>query len=207
MGMPFARNTSRRLSRGRRAAGRRTGGRLAAGLSAVVGLALGSAALATTSASAAPARPATSAAAVPGCAAADLAVWVDQEAGSAALGTWYYPLEFTNTSGHACSIEGYPGVSATDAAGRQLGDAAARDAVYPGRTVVIPAGGTAHARFGWGAAEVSTSGCKPETAAELKVYPPGSATARFTFFDLAACTIGGSHVYLSASVIQPGTHD
>ena len=212
MRMPFARVSSRRLSQGRPASGRLTGGRLtggrlAAGLSAVAGLALGSAAWATTSASAAPGRPASPAAVVPGCAAADLAVWVDQEAGSAAAGTWYYPLEFTNTSGHACSIAGYPGVSATDAAGHQLGDAAARDAVYPGRAVVIPAGGTAHARFGWGAAEVSTSGCKPQTAAELTVYPPGSATSLDTFFDYAACTIGGSHVYLLVSVIRPGTHD
>jgi hypothetical protein len=207
MGTPFARVTSRRLSQGRPASRRLTGGRLAVALSAVIGLVLGSAAWATTSASAAPARPAAPAAAVHGCAAADLAVWVNQEAGDAAAGTWYFPLEFTNTSGHACSIDGYPSVSATDAAGRQLGDPAARDPLYPGRTVVIPAGGTAHALLGWGSAEVSTSGCKPETAAELRVFPPGSAPARFTFFDLGACTIAGSHVYLLVSVIQPGTHD
>lgn len=177
-----------------------TKGRMLAGLSAAVALGIGSAALATTSASAAPS------AAVPGCTAADLAVWVNEEAAQGAAGTWYYPLEFTNTSGHACATGGYPGVSATDASGRQLGDAAVRDGVYLGRMVIIPAAGTAHALLGYGAAGVSTSGCKPRAAAQLKVYPPNSRTAIDAFFDLPACTVGGGHVYLRVAVIQPGTH-
>jgi Protein of unknown function (DUF4232) len=175
--------------------------RLAAGLSAAVALGIGSAAWATSSASAAPAP-----AAVAGCTAGDLAVWVNEGALSGALGTWYYPLEFTNVSGHPCATGGYPGVSATSASGRPLGDAAARDAVYPGRVVVIPAGGTAHALFGYGAAEVSTPGCKPATAALLKVYPPNSRTPIDAFFDLPACTAAGSNVYLFVAVIEPGTN-
>jgi hypothetical protein len=163
-----------------------------------VALGIGSAAWATTSASAAPAVT------VPGCTAADLAVWVNEQAVSGAAGTAYYPLEFTNTSGHACATGGYPGVAATDASGHQLGDAAARDPVYRGHVWVIPAGGTAHALLGYGAVEVSTSGCKPKTAAQLKVYPPNSRTAIDAFFALPACTIGGSHVYLRVAVIQPG---
>jgi Protein of unknown function (DUF4232) len=201
MGKPFARIT-RRLTPHRPASGPFTKGRMVAGLSAAVVLGVGSAAWATTSASAAPAAPS---AAVPRCTAADLAVWVNEEAVNGAAGTAYYPLEFTNTSGHACATGGYPGVSATDASGHQLGDAAARDPVYPSRMVVIPAGGTAHALLGYGDVEVSTSGCKPRAAAQLKVYPPNSFTAIKTFFDLPACTVGGSHVYLRIAVIQPGT--
>lgn len=207
MGKPFARITRRltpvRSAPGRLSRGRLSRGRLAVGLSAAVVLGTGSAAWATTTASAAPAA---SAAAVPGCTAANLAVWVNEEASNGAAGTAYYPLEFTNTSGHACAIGGYPGVSATDASGHQLGDAAARNPVYRGHVVIIPAGGTAHALLGYGAVEVSTSGCKPKTAAQLKVYPPNSRTAIDTFFSLPACTIGGSHVYLRVAVIQPGTH-
>ncbi len=201
MGKPFARIT-RRLTPDRPAPGPFTKGRMVAGLSVAVVLGIGSAAWATTSASAAPAAPA---AAVPRCTAADLAVWVNEEAVNGAAGTAYYPLEFTNTSGHACATGGYPGVSATDASGRQLGDAAARDPVFPSHMVVIPAGGTAHALLGYGAVEVSTSGCKPRAAAQLKVYPPNSFTAIDTFFDLPACTIGAGHVYLRIAVIQPGT--
>ena len=185
MGKPFARVTRRRL---------------AVGLSAAIALGIGFAAWATSSASAAPA-PAT----VAGCTAADLAVWVNAGAMSGAAGTWYYPLEFTNVSGHPCATGGFPGVSATSASGRQLGDAAARDPVFPGRVVVIPAGGTAHALLGYGAAEVSTSGCKPATAALLKVYPPNSRTAIDAFFDLPACTLADGHVYLRVAVIEPGT--
>lgn len=198
MGKLFSR---RRLSADRPASARLTRGRLLAGLSAAVVLGIGSAAWATASAAASAAPGAT----VPRCTAADLAVWVNEEAAQGAAGTAYYPLEFTNTSGHACATGGYPGVSATDASGRQLGAAAARDPVYPGRLVVIPAGGTAHALLGYGAVEVSTSGCKPKTAAQLKVYPPNSFKAIDAFFDLPACTIGGGHVYLRVAVIQPGT--
>jgi hypothetical protein len=209
MGKQFARaalrrlTTGRRLSTGRLSTGRRlTPGRLAVALSAAVVLGLGSAAWATTAASAAPAAPAAT---VPACTATDLAVWVNEEASQGAAGTWYYPLEFTNTSHHACKTGGYPGVSATDAMGHQLGDAAARDPVFPGHVVTIPAGGTAHALLGYGAVEVSTSGCKPKLAAQLKVYPPNSRTAINAFFDQPACTTGGSHVYLRVAVIQPGT--
>jgi len=202
MGKPFARITRPRLTPDRPASGLFTKGRMVAGLSAAVVLGIGSAAWATASASAAPAAPA---AAAPACTAADLAVWVNEEAAQGAAGTAYYPLEFTNTSGHACATGGYPGVSATDASGRQLGDAAARDPVFRGHVVVIPAGGTAHALLGYGAVEVSTSGCKPKAATQLKVYPPNSRTAINTFFALPACTVGGSHVYLRVAVIQPGT--
>jgi hypothetical protein len=198
MRKPLARITRRRPAPDGSAPGPFTKGRMLAGLSAVVVLGIGSAALATSSASAAPS------AAVPRCTATDLAAWVNEEAGQGAAGTWYYPLEFTNTSGRACATGGYPGVSATDASGRQLGAAAARDPVYPGRMVVIPAGGTAHALLGYGAAEVSTSGCKPKAAAQLKVYPPNSSTAIDTFFSLPACTVGGGHVYLRVAVLQPG---
>jgi Protein of unknown function (DUF4232) len=179
---------------------RRTARRAAIGLTAAVALGAGSAAWAATSASAAQAP-----AAVPGCTAGDLAVWVNLQEAQGAAGTFYYPLEFTNISGHACATGAYPGVSATGASG-QLGAAAARNPIYPGRVVTIPAGGTAHALLSYGDAEVSTSGCKPTTASALKVYPPKSYTAISTFFDLPACTIGGSHVYLRVAVIQPGTH-
>ena len=68
----------------------------------------------------------------------------------------------------------------------------------------IGAGGTAHALFGYGAAEVSTSGCKPKTATYLKVYPPNQFSARNAFFDFPSCT-AKHHTYLFVSVIRPGT--
>lgn len=174
--------------------------RLVAAASAALAIGIGSAAWAATSASAAPAP-----AAVKACTAGQLSVWISPDALNGAAGTFYYPLEFTNHSTHACATGGYPGVSALGFNGKQLGDAAARNAVFKGKVVTIPAGGTAHALFAYGNAEVSTSGCKPKTAMELRVYPPNSKTAINAFFDLPSCSLG-HHVYLTVSVLQPGTN-
>jgi hypothetical protein len=171
--------------------------RAIAAAAAALALGTGSAVWATSAASAAPAVP-------PVCATGNLAVWVNVDGGSAAAGTWFYPLEFTNISNHTCRMLGYPGVSATNAAGKQLGDAARRYPAFAAKWVTIAAGGTAHALFGYGAAEVSTSGCKPVTASFLKVYPPSRTSARHAFFDFPSCTLP-HHTYLLVSVIQPGT--
>jgi hypothetical protein len=167
-------------------------------IASVAGLGIGSAVWATTAASAAPSS------IPPVCTTANLVVWVNVDEGQGAAGTWYYPLEFTNVSNHTCRVWGYPGVSATTATGKQLGDAAARQAVWPGAWVNIGAGGTAHALFGYGAAQVSTSNCKPKTASYLKVYPPNQFGARRAFFDLPSCSTP-HHTYLFVTVIRPGS--
>lgn len=174
--------------------------RIAAAAAAALGIGIGSAVWATSSASAAPSVPS---AIPPVCTTANLAVWVDRDGPNGAAGTVSYPLEFTNVSNHTCRTWGYPGVSATGASGQQLGDAAARSPRYPGAWVNIAPGGTAHALLAYGAAEVATSGCKPATAAAIKVYPPNQFTARTGFFDLPACTLKG-HPYLRVTVIRPG---
>src|SRR5437763_504268 len=88
---------------------------------------IGAAAWATSSASAAPAAPAAS---TPRCTAADLSVWLNVGEESAAAGTYYFPLEFTNVSNRACHLFGYPGVSAINGNGKQLGNAAGRNARF-----------------------------------------------------------------------------
>jgi Protein of unknown function (DUF4232) len=87
---------------------------------ALAGLAISTAAYAATSSG----TVATPAAAVPRCTESDLGVWVAVGQGNGALGTIYYPLELTNMSGHTCLLFGYPGVSAVDGSGRQLGSPA-----------------------------------------------------------------------------------
>jgi hypothetical protein len=180
--------------------------RIAAAAAAALALGTGSAIWASTSASAAPATPAVKAALLPVCTTGDLAVWVNYGAVQGAAGTWYFPLEFTNTSDRTCRTWGWPGVSATNANGHQLGDAARRLTLYTPHWVNIRAGATAHALFSYGAAEVSTSGCKPADASLIKVYAPNQGTADYGFFSLPVCTVGGSHVYLRVAAIQPGTN-
>jgi hypothetical protein len=180
--------------------------RAAAAIAALLALGAGSAVWAASSASAAPSARAAGAGPVPVCNAGDLAVWVNYGAMQGAAGTWYYPLEFTNTSSHSCRTWGWPGVSAANANGHQLGDAAQRLSYYTPTWVNIGAGATAHALFSYGNVEVQTSGCKPTNASLIKVYAPNQRTADLGFFSLPVCTVGGSHVYLRVAAIQPGTN-
>src|SRR5215472_16158962 len=93
--------------------------RAAIAVAAAASLAIGGAAWAASAASAAPAV-------TPACSTGNLSVWVDVDQSSGAAGTITYPLELTNVSGHACTVFGYPGVSALRPNGKQLGDAAVR---------------------------------------------------------------------------------
>jgi Protein of unknown function (DUF4232) len=167
-------------------------------------LGLGGAVLATSAASAAPASVPASAA--PACSTASLSVWVNLSAGSVAAGTTSWPLDFTNTGSRACTLSGYPGVSATNANGGQLGRAADRQPIFKPRTVTIPAGGTAHAYLFWlQVLNFAPSGCKLATASLLKVYPPGQRSAADTFFSMQVCrSTKPLYQYLWVSAVQPG---
>jgi len=175
--------------------------RTVAALTGVLALGIGSAVWATSAASAAP----TAAAPPPVCTAGNLSVWVDVSQLSGAAGTFAFPLELTNISGHACRTFGFPGVSATNASLGQLGDAAGRSNLFRARVVTIPAGGTAHANLFYGNAEVTTSGCKPRAASFIKVFPPDSRSSKLGFFSLQACTLK-HHPYLRVTVVRPGPH-
>jgi Protein of unknown function (DUF4232) len=166
---------------------------------AILGLIVaGSAALSTTAA-------AFSAGAAPACRASQLGVWVAISQGKAALGSAFYPLEFTNLSGHACSLYGYPGVSALSRTGAQLGSPASHYPDGTPRTVLIGAGGTAHALFIWSDAAVYTAPrCGPTSDVQLlRVYPPGQRSATDALFSLEACSRPGV-TYLSVGPIKPG---
>jgi len=179
---------------------------------AVAALAITSAAFVATSPDAASAA-STATAATPQCTAAigqngNVSVWVSDGQGNGAAGTIYYPLEFTNLSKHACSMHGFPGVSAISRAGKQLGSPANWESgggFGTSRTVVVAPGATVHAILAYHDVEVSTaSGCDPvNTTAELRVYPPNERGAAYAFFDLEACSHAGP-VYLSVGPIKPG---
>ena len=122
----------------------------------------------------------------------------------AKAGTRYFPLEFTNLSTHTCSLDGFPGVSAVNDSGRQLGDPALWSRTSTPHTVLLAPGATAHAFLGYVDAEVSTApGCKPEPAVQLKIYPPGQRSATYTFFPAEACS-APRHTYLVVQPILPG---
>ena len=147
----------------------------------------------------------TAPAAVPACTAADLGAWVAVDQGNGAAGTIYYPLEFTNLSKHACSMHGYPGVSAIARNGNQLGSPAGWGSRVAARTVVLAPGATAHTILQYSDVEVSTApGCDPVyTAVVLRIYPPDQYGATNAMFSLEACSHKGP-VYMRVEPILPG---
>jgi hypothetical protein len=84
-----------------------------AALAAVGVVTLGTVTGANAAATAAPATP-------PPATTASLRVWLGLGAGENTADSTYYPLEFTNISGHTVTIRGFPGVSAIGKTG-QLG--------------------------------------------------------------------------------------
>jgi Protein of unknown function (DUF4232) len=146
-----------------------------------------------------------SSAPIPACQASQLGVWIALAQSNGAAGTIYYPLNFTNVSGHKCSLRGFPGVSAIARNGHQLGSPAGWSAKAAARTVVIAPGATAHTILQYRDAEVSTApGCDPvNTAFVLRVYPPGRYAATVAAFDLRVCSHAGP-VYMSVEPILPG---
>ncbi len=147
----------------------------------------------------------TAPAAVPKCTAADLGVWLAVAQANGAAGTIYYPLEFTNLSGHTCSLHGYPGVSAIDRNGNQLGSPAGWTSPAAAPTVVLAPGATAHTVLQYSDVEVSTApGCDPVyTAVVLRIYPPEEYGATIAMFSLEACSHKGP-VYMRVVPILPG---
>jgi uncharacterized protein DUF4232 len=136
----------------------------------------------------------------PACATSGLVAWLDTT-GSGTAGGTYFTLELTNLSGHACTLGGYPGVSAVDLAGRQLGSAAAKNAHVTPHVVSVAAGATARAVLKIGdTGHFSTSVCASTTAAGLRVYPPGRTASKVVPFPFAACSLLGP-TYLTVEAL------
>jgi Protein of unknown function (DUF4232) len=167
--------------------------RTAAVAAAVVALGAGGAAWAASSASAAPA-------AIGPCAANNLVIWVTT-GGDSVSGTTYLHLDFSNRGRSACSLDGYPVVTATTLTQMRLGAAAGHGTGAPATTIDLAPGATAHSILGYVAKNVGAA-CKPKDASQLKVYPPKSAGAKFAFFPLPVCTTG--RYDLNVRVVQPG---
>jgi hypothetical protein len=152
-------------------------------------------------ATAAPARPTAATAAAPACASSGLVIWLTQN--GVAAGSAYYTLNFTNESGHACTLTGHPGVAAVSLAGRQVGAPAAWAPPAPQR-VRIANGGTAYAQLRYSDVVVSGSGpkqCDATLTAGLRVFPPGQRAGKVVPLPLPACT-KTDVVYLTAGPVQ-----
>jgi len=149
------------------------------------------------------AQPASAAPGTTACASSGLVVWLNTESDGAA-GSIFYNLELTNLSGHSCSLTGFPGVSAIDLNGNQLGSAASRDTTHPSKTITLAAGATATAVLRIvEAGNFPSSNCGEVTAAGLRVYPPNRTAAKTIPFPFEACSKSGEIYLTVAPVAKP----
>jgi hypothetical protein len=137
----------------------------------------------------------------PSCATSGLVIWLDTR-GNGTAGSVYYKLQFTNLSGHACHLRGYPGVSAIDLGGHRLGSPAARNHAHAPRTVTLARGATARAVLQIvEAGNFSAATCHQVTAAGLRVFPPGQTASKVAPFPFRACSRTGP-IYLTVQTVR-----
>jgi hypothetical protein len=136
-----------------------------------------------------PVAPAASArtAAAPRCKTAGLVMWLNAE-GSGTAGSFYYKLEFVNLSGRTCTLAGYPGVSAVNLSGRQIGASAKREVTGRPRTVTLAPGGEATALVRVVDVGALPSSCRPAAAAGFRVYPPGETASKLVPYPFRTCS-------------------
>jgi hypothetical protein len=147
------------------------------------------------------ASPAGAAPSSTACGPHNIVVWLESR-GNAGAGSVYYTLRLTNVSTVPCSLRGYPGVSAVDLAGKQLGSAAGRNARFPVRTILIAPGSSA--RFLLQLNDPGffpPAGCGPAKAAGLRVYLPNATKSSLVPVPFGACSRNGS-VFLHATAVS-----
>jgi len=173
---------------------RRVTGVRALGLAAVLGsvAALGSAAAPASGSGSGSAR----AAGPPACQTAGVVVWLSN--GSGAAGSAFYTMDLTNLSGHACTLRGYPGVSAVNLSANQVGRAASRNKGKKVKTVTLVNGAAATATLRIvDAGNFSRSVCRPVTAAGLRVFPPNQTASKLVPFPFGVCSRGPSNLSIT----------
>lgn len=150
----------------------------------------------------APSAQSQTTASAPGCTTNKLTASLGS--GSGAAGSIYYPVEFTNSSGEACTLYGYPGVSLVTSAGTQVGAAATEDPTYPRRLVTLAPGNTGHAELKiTDALNYPAATCHPAAVRRLKVFPPGQTSPLYISLTATACRKASVQI-LDVQTIQPG---
>jgi hypothetical protein len=134
-----------------------------------------------------------------------LAVSVNNAQAGTAEGSTYLPLNFTNTSGSACEMNGFPGVSLMTAPrGKQVGATADRARSFDASRVILQPGHSAHAWLQVARARnYPARGCDPVVATWLRVYPPGQAAATYIPHKTSACR-SATDAIVTVLPVRPG---
>lgn len=124
----------------------------------------------------------------------------------AAAGSVYMQIDFTNTSGAACTLYGYPGIALTTSttAASQVGLAATRSTGQPYRLVTLAPKAAASATLHFvQVVNYPAARCGPVSGSFLQVYPPGQKTAVYLAYHGQTCT---KPVFaMGIGAVRPGT--
>lgn len=127
-------------------------------------------------------------AAAPLCQTPRLVIWLDTN-GNGTAGTFFYKLHFTNLSGHACTLNGFPFLYAVNLRGHQVGRRATFRRPPSPRRVRLASGRTATAVLGIvDTGNFPRSACHPVTAAGLRVFPPNQTRSKLVPFPFSVCS-------------------
>jgi hypothetical protein len=122
-----------------------------------------------------------------------------------AAGSIYQIIDFTNISGAACTMFGYPGVAlAGGTPVAQIGAAARRSTASSARLVTLAPSETANALLQiTQAANYPASRCAPKASTYLQIYPPNQTTPIYLAYKSTGCSSSAVNL-LTIGVVQPG---
>lgn len=146
------------------------------------------------------ATPAAESAATKACPASGLVIWAGEEPGGGTAGSVYYRVQFTNLSGHTCTVQGYPKVNAVDLKGRRIG-APATQAPGKKKAVKLAPGEAASATLQIvDALNYSPDECKPTLAAGLRISVPGGSGSKIAPLAFETCALASAQTLAVAPV-------
>jgi hypothetical protein len=137
----------------------------------------------------------------PGCLASALQPQLGASQGTA--GTIYQVVVLTNTSGAACTLYGYPGVSfVTGVGGSQVGKPATKNPAVPKAVVTLAPGAKADLLLA-----IHDPGaipnCQITTVDWLRIYPPGDFGSVYVQYNTQACA-SRSKSLMSVTPVRAG---
>ena len=136
------------------------------------------------------------------CAPANLVVWAGPQAGGGTAGGFGYEIKFTNLGTGACTLAGFPGVSAVDLKGRRIGAAATHGAGKVKQIVLSPDQSALATLQIADALNFPKAKCAPTMAAGLRVALPGGSGAKVAPIAFETCAKPSAKT-LSVGAVEP----
>jgi hypothetical protein len=122
------------------------------------------------------------------CSTSNLVIWLPNGHGNGAAGSIFYKLRITNLGSAACTISGFPTVSAVNLKGKAVGKPASKETGQKAGVVKLAAGGSASFQLRVvEAGNFSPADCHPTMAAGLRVSPPGGGGSKVVPFPFETC--------------------